>query len=499
MQLASKNLIPYPYVNQPTTITGITFTYNSDGTVTADGTATSNVYNWIIPSQSGISFAAGKYTMSGCPSGGSTTTYYLSDGNSLNDTGNGSRTTYQTDGKRGVCICILKDTTVSNLVFKPQIERGLITFPTYSPYISNFVSSNLFDISNVYSPLDTDTYEISNNTLKVYRNRSYVVGVVYHILLPVGTQYTLHYDIEYGGTATGIYNFADSKNFAGRLNHVTYTGTVGDTGYLRLEFSRIGGGNDKLGWVTYSNIEVEFGSTATDGAIKVSCCGKNLLPYPWVETTKTQNGITFTDNGDGSLTISGTTTAETNFILQRGRDYGSQPINAITTASATNGKYTVSKRIFYNANSKVTSVNFIKNATVNETIYPQVELGITATTYEPYQGQTASANETGAVSGITSLYPLTTLMTNNTGALIAEVEEYDGDILKTVESDLTPVFDTEKHKAAMYDSISGIGRSIRGEKSAVSYESKKRAVPLLAVHSQGIHSMIADISNNIKN
>ena len=82
---------------------------------------------------------------------------------------------------------------------------------------------------------------------------------------------------------------------------------------------------------------------------------------------------------------------------------------------------------------------------------------------------------------------------------MVEVEEYDGDILKTVESNLTPVFDTEKHKAAMYDSISGIGRSIRGEKSAVSYESKKRAVPLLAVHSQGIHSMIADISNNIKN
>lgn len=35
---------------------------------------------------------------------------------------------------------------------------------------------------------------------------------------------------------------------------------------------------------------------------------KNLLPYPYVDTTKTANGITFTDNGDGSVAISGTHT-----------------------------------------------------------------------------------------------------------------------------------------------------------------------------------------------
>lgn len=34
--------------------------------------------------------------------------------------------------------------------------------------------------------------------------------------------------------------------------------------------------------------------------------GKNLLPYPYVETSKTASGITFTDNGDGSISMSGT-------------------------------------------------------------------------------------------------------------------------------------------------------------------------------------------------
>lgn len=43
---------------------------------------------------------------------------------------------------------------------------------------------------------------------------------------------------------------------------------------------------------------------------------KNLLKYPYMETTKTENGITFTDNGDGSITINGTATANVNFNLQ---------------------------------------------------------------------------------------------------------------------------------------------------------------------------------------
>lgn len=169
--------------------------------------------------------------------------------------------------------------TYSNI----QLEEGS-TATTYEPYeylgpkIINlgsgssskevlkvsYNSKNFFNINNIYNPLNTDTYEISNNTLKVYRNRSYIVGVIYHISLPVGTQYTVHYDIEYGGTATGVYNCADDKIFQGRLNHVNYTGTIGDTGYLKLEFSRIGGDNDKLGWVTYSNIQLELGNKKTE-------------------------------------------------------------------------------------------------------------------------------------------------------------------------------------------------------------------------------------------
>ena len=42
---------------------------------------------------------------------------------------------------------------------------------------------------------------------------------------------------------------------------------------------------------------------------------KNLLPYPYFDTTKSANGLTFTDNGDGSVTVSGTASANTSFLF----------------------------------------------------------------------------------------------------------------------------------------------------------------------------------------
>ena len=44
---------------------------------------------------------------------------------------------------------------------------------------------------------------------------------------------------------------------------------------------------------------------------------RNLIPYPYADTTKTVNGITFTDNGDGTVTVNGTATDEADFMLSR--------------------------------------------------------------------------------------------------------------------------------------------------------------------------------------
>lgn len=41
--------------------------------------------------------------------------------------------------------------------------------------------------------------------------------------------------------------------------------------------------------------------------------GRNWLPYPYYETTSTERGITFTDNGDGTVTVNGTATDTATF------------------------------------------------------------------------------------------------------------------------------------------------------------------------------------------
>lgn len=45
---------------------------------------------------------------------------------------------------------------------------------------------------------------------------------------------------------------------------------------------------------------------------------KNLLPYPYYNTSKTASGITFTDNGDGGITLNGTATGAVDFVLFNG-------------------------------------------------------------------------------------------------------------------------------------------------------------------------------------
>ncbi len=49
--------------------------------------------------------------------------------------------------------------------------------------------------------------------------------------------------------------------------------------------------------------------------MKVSARSKNLFPYPHYDSTKTANGITFTDNGDGSVTINGTASVPVTYYI----------------------------------------------------------------------------------------------------------------------------------------------------------------------------------------
>ena len=136
-----KNLIFYQdngYLSS--TNSGVQFIYNSDGTMTVNGTATETV-NYI--SNIYVDLPAGDYILSGCPSGGGNNKYLINYAPHYNDvaikdtweTGTGLKVNAPNGIDRVyVCLRVYQGMTVENLVFKPQLELGTTATP-YEPYI----------------------------------------------------------------------------------------------------------------------------------------------------------------------------------------------------------------------------------------------------------------------------------------------------------------------------------------------------------------------------
>lgn len=120
-------------------------------------------------------------------------------------------------------------------------------------------------------------------------------------------------------------------------------------------------------------------------SVKAQLANKNLIPYPYTDTTKTENGITFTVNDDRSITISGTAEKDAFFYLCT-VDFGN---NNMWNETANNNGYYVSgcQHFFYNGNNKA-SVILVPSGTDYSTnpitVKPQIEEGTTATAYTPY-------------------------------------------------------------------------------------------------------------------
>lgn len=124
--LTAQNLIPYPYYTQSSTIAGITYTVNTDGTIKVSGTATALSIFQLTPI---LNLEVGEqYILCGCPSGGSTSTtgYRLCDeSTSYNDIGNGI--TFIADGQASHSkfkIRVAQGTTCNNLIFKPMVVKA---------------------------------------------------------------------------------------------------------------------------------------------------------------------------------------------------------------------------------------------------------------------------------------------------------------------------------------------------------------------------------------
>ena len=135
------NLINRQYRSASHTGSGITWTVNSDGSVTVNGTNTDSreVSFSICTRDNKEYFEPGTYYLTGCPAGGSTSTYCIystwwidSSGNSGYDAGNGFNYTIQESRRLDVNIQISSGATVNNLTFFPMLVKSDTMYP-YTP------------------------------------------------------------------------------------------------------------------------------------------------------------------------------------------------------------------------------------------------------------------------------------------------------------------------------------------------------------------------------
>lgn len=134
--LGAKNLLCNNAVSQ--TISGITFTVNSDGSVNVSGTATDLII-FVLNNVDALKYNV-PTILSGCPSGGSTNKYELtyyddSTGSSIayRDFGNGVEVPANSNNFR-LAIVIRSGVTVSDLIFYPMLRFASVADDTYVPY-----------------------------------------------------------------------------------------------------------------------------------------------------------------------------------------------------------------------------------------------------------------------------------------------------------------------------------------------------------------------------
>ena len=142
--VTSKNLLPN--ITKSVAKLGLTFTYNSDGTVTVNGTATEDCwYDLCHRIISPITLKKNSYVLSGCANGGSDSGYYMAVCKTVNgsgeeiakDYGNGVSFTLNEDTNVGAFIYIKEGTTVNNLTFYPMIRYASIEDSTFESYVED--------------------------------------------------------------------------------------------------------------------------------------------------------------------------------------------------------------------------------------------------------------------------------------------------------------------------------------------------------------------------
>ena len=217
-----KNLLKNTAVTK--TVNGVTFTVNSDGTITANGTATSRIIFLV-----GTTYISqtGNYTYTGTPSGGAASTYSMNYRNSnaykTAETGNGTTAQFEGGKTYEAVIDIRSGVTISNLTFSPMLRDADITDDTYEPYKENVNKRLVKNKSDIAVNKTTLGYQ-GKNLLKLTLTTRTVSGITFTV--------NDDYSITLNGTSTAIIwqeiGAIGGNNF--RKEKLIFTGNPAGTG-----------------------------------------------------------------------------------------------------------------------------------------------------------------------------------------------------------------------------------------------------------------------------
>ena len=435
-RLGSKNLLPYPYSKTTATINGVTFTDNGDGSITINGTATANAVFYLYMNNTTL--------IPGIKRGDMVTgtlysdqewsesveklyvvlNYYdanttMKNGNAILNSSRRVKTLTITDDWYGMgfYILVLKGGVVNNITLRVQIELGT-TSTEYEPYVlspspdcpseietvGDLTTKNLFNANSEQYNLRVGTTGIvsANNYKTIFINVENITNFVVSFLNSTGNVYCALCDTIEADAAT--YN---AKTVSVAASQYKITDNTHKYLGISIYYTNVS---------IFQNIQVEEGTVATEYEpyhkykIPIVVRGKNLLVYPYIYTTKTIDGITFTDNGDGSIILNGITTLSgtmiNDFILAKIKlEPGTYTISGCPIGG---GTYTY--RIFLNINDSNNTTKYVSDigkgatfsidsistvvinirfggqlGTVSNLVFkPQLEKNTVITEYEPY-------------------------------------------------------------------------------------------------------------------
>ena len=165
--------------NTSVTTYGITFTVNSDISITANGTSTGYSDLYFLYNENPMTLPKGTYTFSGCPSGGDDSTYYSlllyknDDGKFIRlavDYGKGVTFTIDKNEQVSSLVRVVNGATVNNLVFKPMVRLASITDDTYEQYVGGEASPNPSYPQDIVSVADDGNLVVKSNGKNLLKN-----------------------------------------------------------------------------------------------------------------------------------------------------------------------------------------------------------------------------------------------------------------------------------------------------------------------------------------